>query len=155
MQEYRRKNITRIKKREREYYLANQERYRIIRSEYNKKNKQKIRQRKLQNPEKFLLDKALYRAKERNLEFDISVDDIFIPDKCPVFNFPLSWQGSKDNSPSLDRIDSTKGYVKGNIIVISTKANRLKSDGTLSDFEKIISWLKALSNVTIKQNENT
>lgn len=87
---------------------------------------------------------ARCRARKFNREFDIEVTDIVIPDKCPVLGLPMiSTKGTTgDTSPTLDRIDSSKGYTKGNIAVISWRANRLKSNGTLEDFEKIVAWLK-------------
>ena len=57
------------------------------------------------------------------------------PKVCPVFGIELEWEervnGGHDNSPSLDRIDSTKGYVKGNVMIMSNLANRMKSNSTL------------------------
>jgi hypothetical protein len=49
---------------------------------------------------------------------------------------------SIDNSPSLDRIDTSKGYVKGNVWVISWRANKLKSDATLAELESIVLALR-------------
>jgi len=54
----------------------------------------------------------------------------------------VSEHSAKDNSPSLDRLDNTKGYIKGNIVVISNKANRLKGDATLQELERLVEWLK-------------
>ncbi len=45
-------------------------------------------------------------------------------------------------SPSLDRIDSTKGYTKGNIWVISNRANTLKNDATLSELKLLVERLE-------------
>lgn len=75
-------------------------------------------------------DRAKRRAKEKNLSFNIEVEDIIIPEKCPVFNTPFIISRNSEQSPSLDRIDSSKGYVKGNIQVISRKANTIKSNAT-------------------------
>ena len=56
------------------------------------------------------------------------------PKVCPVLGIQLGWDvkgnGGQDNSPSLDRIDSTKGYVKGNVMIMSTLANKMKSNST-------------------------
>lgn len=49
---------------------------------------------------------------------------------------------NKDFSYSLDRIDSSKGYIKGNVWVIPFKANRIKSDATLEELELIAKNLK-------------
>lgn len=57
---------------------------------------------------------------------------------CPVFKTPIIISGENhDNSLSLDRIDNTKGYTKDNCVVISYKANRLKSDSTFEELKLI------------------
>ena len=84
-----------------------------------------------QNPVKYLYSLAKRRAKKNQMEFTIEVSDIIIPDKCPLLGIPIdsynTWQGTH---PSIDRIDSTKGYVKGNVMVISHRANILKNNST-------------------------
>lgn len=97
------------------------------------------------NPEKYMYQNAKSSAKKRGLEFTIRVEDIVIPTHCPVFGVELELvvgSGTKDNKPSLDRIDSSKGYVKGNIQVISWRANNLKSDGRLEEFIKLVEFMK-------------
>lgn len=68
-------------------------------------------------------------AKKRNIRFNLTKEDIIIPKKCPYLNIKLypSQHKIKDHSPSLDRIDNTKGYIKGNIEVVSHLANTCKS----------------------------
>lgn len=92
---------------------------------------------------------AASRAKKKGIPFNIEVSDIIVPKTCPVFGVPLERsegsKGATDNSPTLDKIIPELGYVKGNICVISWKANRLKSNGTLEDFLKIVSWLQMVS----------
>lgn len=121
-----------------EYYLEHQEHY----SELNKKDRR-------ENPAKYLLRNANKRAKDKNLPIDITIEDIIIPDVCPVLGIPLVMGNSleeRDSSPSLDRIIPELGYVKGNIKVISFKANSLKKDGSIEDFEKIIRYIKGENN---------
>ena len=99
------------------------------------------------NPEKHMWSRSKYRAKKQGKEFTISVSDIVIPPVCPVLGIPIFVQvgeGHYDNAPSLDRIDNSKGYVKGNVAVISEKANRLKNWGSLEDFENIVRYIKCL-----------
>lgn len=86
---------------------------------------------KAANPAKYLYKQAKHRAKwdYDNIEFSISIEDIKIPETCPYLGVKLD-TSNKDTSPSLDRIDSSKGYTKDNIQVISYKANRMKSDAT-------------------------
>jgi hypothetical protein len=84
--------------------------------------------------------KARDRAKEFNLPFTISREDVCIPEKCPLLEIPLFRAGQKPtpNSPTLDRIIPTLGYVKGNIQVISFKANTMKSNATLEEMELLV-----------------
>jgi len=85
------------------------------------------------------------RAKEKGFEFNISIDDISIPDRCPFLDIPMYVKGKKQtqNSPSLDRIDSSKGYVRGNVMVISMMANTMKHVATFEQFQTMyLNWRK-------------
>lgn len=91
------------------------------------KNKQYIW--RLKNPQRYMWLNAKHRAKNKNIHFDIQPENIKIPDYCPALNIKLKIsEGIRrtDNSPSLDRIDITKGYTKDNIVVVSHKANCIK-----------------------------
>jgi hypothetical protein len=94
------------------------------------------------NQGKVMLHSAKQRAKQRELEFSITSDDIVIPDICPVLGIKIEQgigtRSRKRSSPSLDRIDNTKGYIKGNVRVISDRANSLKSDATIEELERIL-----------------
>ena len=79
----------------------------------------------------------------KGLDFNLEIEDIIIPSVCPIFHTP--WiNNDPDLSPSGDRIDPTKGYIKGNIQVISNKANRIKSNASISDLEKVLEFMKTL-----------
>ena len=71
---------------------------------------------------------AKKRALVKGLEFNIELRDIHIPKKCPILKVPLIC--STRYSPSIDRIYPDKGYVKGNIAVISTLANSMNANAT-------------------------
>lgn len=103
---------------------------------YIKRRKRDIR--------KFLLHSTKNRAKKKKLEFNLTIEDILIPKMCPVLGLPLVANDgyAKDDSPSIDRIDPNKGYVKGNCCVISHKANRMKQENTLEDLLKIIEYIR-------------
>lgn len=82
-------------------------------------------------------------SKKRELPFNLEESDIVIPDVCPVLGIPIyfgSGNGPKHNSPSLDRLVPSKGYVKGNVNIISQKANRIKNDATLDELRKVYEW---------------
>ena len=91
--------------------------------------------------------RARKRAKTNNVPFNISTEYIIsiFPDKCPIFGTEFSIVGNKKTlptSPSLDRINCTKGYVVGNVEVISMKANVIKQNATSEDISKVANWLK-------------
>ena len=96
------------------------------------------------NPEKNYLKVARYRAKENNLEFNIELKDIIIPKLCPILEIPLFYTPGKKtiNTPSLDRIDNSKGYIKGNVRVISDKANSHKADLSIKQVERLLLYMK-------------
>jgi len=105
-------------------------------------------QRRLDKPEYYLWKAAKRRAKAKGLDFDIEVSDIIIPQLCPLLNIPIVIQvGHKSRhpgAPSLDRIKNEYGYVKGNILVVSWRANFLKSDGSLEEFELLLANLRSI-----------
>jgi|TARA_R110001592_G_scaffold59147_3_gene179358 hypothetical protein len=88
-----------------------------------------------------LLNKAKHRAKRKNQEFNLTIEDIVIPEKCPVFGESIVRDVNNQMSPSLDRVDNTKGYIKGNVQVISKKANMMKANLTISDLDKIYRYI--------------
>ena len=92
--------------------------------------KERSRQYHRRNPVSHILSNARSRAKSLNLPFNLTSEDIHIPDVCPVLGIKLEvgGQGGRDNSPSLDRINPSKGYVKGNVWIISNRANRMKQE---------------------------
>jgi len=82
------------------------------------------------------------------LPFSITEDDIVIGVKCPVMGVP--YKTGKNHipdakAPSLDRIDPKKGYVPGNVVVISRMANTIKHDATFEQIGKVYRWLKRLT----------
>lgn len=90
-----------------------------------------FKKRRSERPEAHIYFRVKTSAKKRGLPFDLELDDIEIPEYCPLLNIKLEYTSSgkaKYNTPSVDRIDSSKGYVKGNVWVISNKANIMKQD---------------------------
>ena len=117
------------------------------RKKWRTENKEKVneygRDNKIRNTKGMLLTAAKRRAKLGNYEFSIFKEDITIPDVCPILGIPL-YHGShnKYNSPSLDKIIPEKGYIPGNVQVISWRANMLKNNATIDELEKIFNFLK-------------
>jgi hypothetical protein len=95
------------------------------------------------NPAWIMYHNAYRRAKELQIPFDIMYKDIHIPDCCPVLGFKLT-SDNRETNPSLDRIVPKLGYVVGNVQVISMRANRLKSDASIEELQKLISYMTDL-----------
>ena len=102
----------------------------------------------VEHPEKILLLSAQNRSKKKGTPCTIEETDINIPKLCPVFKEPLEKEfrpsGKKGASPyaaSLDRIDNSKGYIKGNIQVISNKANTMKGNATPEELLQFSFWV--------------
>ena len=95
-----------------------------------------------------LLDNARRRTKKNGLVFEIDSSDIHIPDYCPITGEKIHFgdDGSLNlNSPSLDRIDNSKGYIKGNVAVISLKANKYKSNMSIEEITNLYNYINVNS----------
>ena len=97
-----------------------------------------------------VMTNARYRAKSRNLAFTIQSEDLTWPETCPILGTRLRYDespesidsaGSTWDIPSIDRLDSTIGYVPLNCRVISWRANRLKSNATLDELKRLVDWI--------------
>ena len=85
------------------------------------------------------------KSKCTNLPFDLTWADLEWPTLCPVLGMPIDYLldggGRNEMSCSFDRLDSTLGYVKGNVRVISWRANRIKNDGTAEEHRRIAAYI--------------
>lgn len=95
-----------------------------------------------------LLNASKQRAAAKNIEHTLTLTDIkelYPADgKCPVFGTTLQFNkaGFRNSSPSLDKIDPTKGYTKDNVQVLSWRANKIKSDASIHELELLLSFMK-------------
>lgn len=113
-------------------------------SKYKESIKKATRKYLENNPEYRLYHIAKQRAKKRNIEFSISIEDIKIPERCPYLGIELTTllgQGRLPFNASIDRKDPTKGYTPDNIEIISDLANRMKTNATT---EQLIIFAKAV-----------
>lgn len=92
-----------------------------------------------------------YRAKKANSkrkgwEFSVPFSEITFPTHCPILGIELDYltEGIQENSVSFDRIDTSKGYVSGNVVVVSWRANRIKNDGSWEEHQKIADFYKKM-----------
>ncbi len=95
----------------------------------------------------YLVYQAKRRAKEKCIPFDITVEDLVLPKICPVLGITIVVGKGKqvDGSATIDRIIPSKGYVKGNVCVISAKANRVKNDASLEELQLVVDYLSLLT----------
>ncbi len=106
----------------------------------------KLKERRKLNPAPRLVESAKYRAKKKGLDFNITTEDVSIPEFCPVLGIPLKTSDNgkpQNNSPTIDRIENSKGYVRGNVKIISHRANTLKGNATVEEVEKILKYMKS------------
>lgn len=130
---------------------------------YRRTNAEKVAkmraQARLNSPKYYLkgiFDAAKKRAKQKNLEFTITEQDIVIPEKCPILGIDIFTNRGKgkicNNSPSLDRVDNSKGYTSDNVRIISYLANRMKNNATLPELLMFIKNLPIYLESVISSN---
>ena len=132
---------------DREWYALNKKK---VRARYDR-DKDRILERKkrlrAEDPIPHMLAVAKSRAKKKGLPFSLKREDITVPDRCPVFGLPLRTSRGRlsRDSPSLDRIHNSKGYVPGNVIVVSLRANHLKLDATIDELRTLVAFYEKVS----------
>ena len=94
-----------------------------------------------------MLSDAKVRASKRGLRFNLELVDIVVPSHCPYLNILIITDNDckRDDSPTLDRVVPHLGYVKGNVEVISERANRIKNDATPEELLRIATRYKQIS----------
>lgn len=94
--------------------------------------------------ENTMLARCKSRAKKLGLAFDLTVEDIRIPERCPCLGVMfVRNNGRSPCNPSVDRIDPSKGYVRGNVWVISRRANTIKNNASLDELYAVVAAVAA------------
>ena len=75
---------------------------------------------------------------------DLTLQDLKLPKLCPILGVELKYKGG-DSSPSVDRIVPHLGYVKGNVQIISMRANRIKNDATPDELRKVADYMQRIT----------
>mgnify|MGYP000437988461 CR=1 FL=1 len=111
----------------------------VIRSEYQKK-------RRIMKWPLVKLGELRHRARAKGIPFDLDTGDLILPAVCPVFGTPLKLGEGKmtNDSPSVDRIDNSKGYVKGNVVVVSNRANTMKKAASIAELRRLADFYERL-----------
>ena len=107
-----------------------------------------MKNRRILDPIPFMLVGAKHRAKKGSLPFSIYRDDVGeLPKLCPVLGIPIKVGigKMKDGSPTIDRIHNNLGYIPGNVVIVSHKANRIKSNTTMVELELILKFYQRIS----------
>ncbi len=93
-----------------------------------------------------------YNAKRAGYEFELEFGDIEFPTHCPILGIELDYfaETRQENSVSFDKVDPSKGYTRGNVIILSWRANRIKNDGTAEEHRQIADYLDTLHNPTLE-----
>ena len=119
------------------------------RPEYKERENARQLQSRRDNPFKFSAQQARRRARSEGWECNVDIEYLksIWTGVCPITGVELQIGQAKDTIPdtyraSLDRLDSTKGYVKGNVQYISFRANNIKTDSSFEEFEQIYFWWK-------------
>ena len=107
------------------------------------------RKRERASIESSILARVKSRAKLKGIPFNMTVEDITIPKVCPILGIELTFNygkgsGHHDDSPSVDRIYPDRGYVKGNVRIISARANLLKNNATPQELEAVLKDLRRI-----------
>lgn len=119
--------------------MTKKERNKLAQEKYRTTPKAKACRQRHRNTHKgritTMYREAKRRSEERGLEWDLELCEVMVPDVCPVLGIPLFFTVGRttDNTPTLDRVDNTKGYTRDNVVVISYRANRIKNDSTLDE----------------------
>lgn len=123
------------------------EKYKEYYKTYYNKNKDKLADKnrawRKKRPDLYRLAAIRYRCKKEGIPFNITEEDIEIPDKCPILGllFLSGVKRPEDTSPSVDRIDPQGGYTKGNVQVISNLANKMKANATSEQLLLFADWV--------------
>jgi len=93
-----------------------------------------------------LLKSSRYRAKRDGIRHTLTLADINVPERCPVLGMRLRKTKGRagPSSPSLDRINPRRGYVRGNVVVVSWRANEIKKDATVHELELVARFYQQL-----------
>lgn len=96
-----------------------------------------------------------YQALANGNSWDLDFGDLNWPTHCPVLGIELDYfaEFRQENSPSFDQTEPGKGYVRGNVQIVSWRANRLKNNGTADEHRRIAEYIDSLSSINVDRQE--
>jgi hypothetical protein len=108
----------------------------------------------------YKIQRHKFRAKKANAvaigyEWTVEFGELEWPEKCPILGMEIDYfaETRQENSPSFDQIDPGKGYVSGNVQILSWRANRIKNNGTAEEHRLIADYLDKLNSVSIAKKD--
>ena len=119
-------------------------------------NKVREDARKIRNiagPTRFYLNQKITELRRRKKKgmvktCTLTKDELFelIPKdlKCPIFKEFFKFNCHSQWNLSIDRIDNSLGYDKNNVIIVSKKANQIKSNANVEELFKVANFYKNL-----------
>ena len=149
--EWKKNNPDKVKQQQVAYYAKNKEIIKARLAARERANPNSVaaiaRHMRANTPAVYLLANAKRNAKARGVPFNLEPGDIVAPTHCPVLGLELKRTRGKrtDSSPSLDRIVPARGYIKGNVLVISWRANRIKNDATIAELAQVAAFYAQFS----------
>lgn len=124
-------------------HLINKAKASVKSQQWAKNNPDRTKRNKLnfllRHPERRILKAAKQNARVKGIDFNLEESDIIIPDICPALKTQFEYRSPY--TASIDRIDPTKGYIKGNIQIISKKANLMKNNATREELIRFANWV--------------
>lgn len=130
---WREANREKINGNNRDYYKANRKKE----IERNRKYRKVHPSRSPGNPDRNHLREIRRRARSRGIPFNLTMEDMQRPAVCPVLGKPMGRGLGADWAASLDRIVPERGYVKGNVVWVSMRANRIKTNATADEIRRV------------------
>jgi len=96
------------------------------------------------------IEHAKRRARDQSIPCNLTIEylESLVISHCPITKEPLDWERRQvvndhptPNSPSLDRVIPSLGYVPGNCAFLSHRGNAIKSNGTIEEHCRIVKYM--------------
>ena len=140
-------------RRKRENGAQTREQQREYMKEYRANNKERLLEQQREKRKSAPLASLWKQISARKHRLNITREEFMgtlMPDFCPILGIPITYDLSRDNIPSVDRIDPNRPYDVGNIVIVSYRANMIKSIGSSDEHKRIADWMERNGNPPAK-----
>ena len=141
-------------KRKRENGAKTREQQREYMRQYRVNNKDHLLEHERNKRKAFPLAALWKKISSRERLLNITREEFMemsVPDFCPMLGIPITYDLTRDNIPSVDRIDPNRPYEIGNIVIVSYRANMVKSIGSSNEHKLIADWMARNGNPPAKE----